>query len=108
MHDAIKESRRIHKKPNGFKLEKDDVWGAYDMENHERVKDGLVVARSDEPCPVFGDTVPYKSVTIVFDPAKFPYDEVIYWVIYVQGGEPSDEVALKNGKWAIRSDYQAW
>lgn len=108
MHKAIKESRRIHTKPEGFKLHKDDVWGAYDVESSKRVSNGLIVAREDDRCPIFGDIVPYKSVTVVFDPEKFPYEEVTYWLSYVHGGEHSDEMINGDGKIAIRSDYQCW
>lgn len=107
MHPAIEEERRIHKKPNHFKLEKDDVWGAWD--GTKKIKKGLIVAHTDQRCPIFGDAVPYKSVTIVFDPEKYPYDEVTYWLSYVHGGGCIDkEIVLDDGKIAIRSDYQCW
>jgi hypothetical protein len=108
MHPAVAEERKIHGKPDGFKLYKDDVWGAYDIESHERVADGLIVARSEERCPIFGDTVPYKSVTVVFDPEVHPYGEVCYWLSYVHGGQHSNEKTLEDGRIAIRSDYQCW
>lgn len=109
MHKAIIDSRKTHVKPEGFKLNKDDVWGAYDVDTHKKVGDGLVIAQeTNGRCPVFGDNAPYKSVTVVFDPKTHPYDEVLYWLGYVHGGEHERELTLKDGRIAIRSDYQCW
>jgi len=109
MHKAIVESRNIHPKPEGFKLHKDDVWGAYDADTHKKVGDSLVIAQlAGERCPVFGDNMPYKSVTVIFDPKTHPYDEVTYWLSYVHGGDFERELTLKDGRIAIRSDYQCW
>jgi len=108
LHSAIKEDRRVHKRPSGIKLYRDEVWGAYDLESHEMVSKGMIVANSSETCPIFGDIVPYKSVTIVFDSKIHNEDEVIYWLRYVHGGEYSDYLELKDGRIAIRSDYQCW
>jgi hypothetical protein len=108
MHKAIIEERNTHKRPEGFKLHKDDVWGAFCVDKMERVSTGLVVAMSEEPCPIFKDIVPYKSATVVFDPKTHPEHEVEYWLSYVHGGGYSKYGELKDGRIAIRSDYQAW
>lgn len=108
MHKAIIEERETHGKPEDFKLYKDDVWGAFDVDTMTKVADGLVVANSEELCPIFGDIVPYKSATVLFDPKTHPEHEVIYWLSYVHGGDYSRYKELEDGKIAIRSDYQCW
>ena len=90
-----------------LKLKKDDVWGRFNRETHKMESDGLVVARQGEKCPVFGDVVPYKSVTVVCLPNQEV--EVNYWLTYVQGGNNvSRRKVLKGGEVALRSDYQCW
>ena len=51
--------------PEAKTLRKDDVWGIYDDKVGKRVKNGMVIARSEERCPIFKDIIPYKSVTLV-------------------------------------------
>lgn len=120
------EERRIHKKPSGFKLEKDDVWGEYD-DNHKQISKGKIVARGypdvDEKyftqkqydeltavlpdiCPVWNDKLPYKSVTAICSSDEA--DEVIHWLAYVHGGEPAMVIKLSGDRVAIRSHYQCW
>lgn len=88
-------------------LTKDDVWGS-EADNYK----GMIIARSGDTCPVFHDILPYKSVTVVCDPAQ--EDEVIYWLEYVHGGGSVSNIKLVEdvkeqvGKIAIRSDYQCW
>lgn len=90
-------------KPN--ELTQEDVWGKF--ENHTKVSDGMIVARSDDKCPYFGDVVPYKSVTVVCDMKDF--NQVTYWLEYVHGGDcVTYTKELPKGKIAIRSDYQCW
>lgn len=99
------------------KLQKWDVWG-WSREDgktfrFENVHRGMVVASSDQECPIFGDVVPYKSATLLVDLDKLAeksatLDDVIYWICYVQGGQPSFTKHLENGMFAIRSDYHAW
>ena len=97
----------IHKKPEGFTLGKEDVWGEFHEITYEKLSDGMIVARTDEICPIFGDKVPFKSVTVVCD--KEQYDEVEYWLMYVHGGGcVQAERDLPDGRIAIRSDYQCW
>lgn len=79
------------------KLTQEDVWG----------KDGMIVARTNERCPIFKDIVPYKSVTAICN--LISENEVIYWLEYVHGGNSiSKRKNLKDGKIALRSDYQCW
>lgn len=119
------EERHIHKKPERFKLEKDDVWGKFDS-NHNMISSGMVVARGypriDEYftkvefdklniiipniCPVWKDTLPYKSVTVICNENEL--NEVLYWLEYVHGGEHSKMEELSDNRIAIRSDYQCW
>jgi len=90
-----------------MKLTKEDVWGKYDEDTHECVSKGMIVARTDEICPIFGDKVPYKSVTVVC--AEGQYDEVVEWLIYVHGGDCISQMKeLGGGKVALRSDYKCW
>ena len=107
MNKTVQADRKIHIKPNGFKLHKDDVWGAYDIEKNKRISDGMIVARSEEKCPIFKNIVPCKSVTVVCNVDQ--EDEVEYWLSYVHGGDNiSDRKELKGGKVALRSDYMCW
>ena len=96
--------QQIHHDPR-FTLQKWDVWGLF-TDDHERVHSGMVVARQDTLCPVWGDVVPYKSATIVCQPDQ--EGEVDYWIGYVQGGGPSARKVLDDGRIALRSDYHAW
>lgn len=48
-------------------LTKEDVWGKFDEETHEKLSDGMIVSRTGEICEIFGDEVPYKSVTVICD-----------------------------------------
>ena len=88
--------------PESLELTMEDVFG-----NYEEGTKGMMVANSDETCPIFKDTVPYKSVTVVCD--KEQEAEVVYWLGYVHGGDCiSMTKDLPNNKMAIRSDYKCW
>ncbi len=84
------------------------VWFLYDHKTQTRIGDGLVFRKSGEYDPVFEDNVPWKSVTVLFNPTDVPEEDVIYWLSYVHGGPYTKRRKLLNGKVAIRSDYQAW
>lgn len=121
------QERKIHKKPTGFKLEKDEVWGEHD-DDFKLVSKGKIVARGypdvdgkyftqaeyerllkenyPDVCPVWKDKLPYKSVTAICNADEV--DEVSYWLSYVHGGEYSKTKTLEDGRVAIRSDYHAW
>ena len=87
-------------------LQKDDVWGRFDSD-HKKISDGMIVARRDDICPVFGDKVPYKSVTVVCKSEEV--NEVLYWLSYVHGGDNINGMKeVGKGKVAIRSDYMCW
>jgi len=89
------------------KLKMVDVFGKYDMKTHKRKSKGMIVARSDEKCPVWKDIVPYRSVTVIFKEKEIK--EVIYWLEYVHGGESVSRIKrLKGNRIALRSDYQCW
>ena len=115
--------------PEPTEMTKDDVWGKFVREGTQtrKFKDGttyqcaaghweggMVVARGnghdDTPptkCPIFGDEVPYKSVTVVC-PASIE-EQVIYWLGYVQGGDcVSKRKVLPDGRVAVRADYMCW
>jgi hypothetical protein len=89
-----------------MKLKMEDVWGKYDEEKHEMIHYGMIVARAEVKCPIFKDKLPYKSVTVVCNPEE--EGEVEYWLSYVHGGGVSKRKELKDGKIALRSDYQCW
>lgn len=55
----------------------------------------------------WGDTIPYKSVTVISDSKQ--EDEVSYWLEFVHGGDSiSNRKELNDGRIALRSDYQCW
>ena len=88
-------------------LRKEDVWGEFDVVNAKRISKGMIIASFKETCPVFGDVVPFKSVTVVCPEVQF--DDVAYWLVYVHGaGCISKTKRLGNGEIAIRSNYQCW
>lgn len=95
----------------GFRVTKDAVFGKFD-ENHERIDAGMVVARTGDICPIWGDEVRYKSVTVVV-PELAVHDgqvrEVEYWLTFVHGdGCISKRKSMPDGTVAIRSDYMCW
>jgi len=105
------------------KITEEDVWGKVE-ESHwkddlpntkwipsRRTSKGMIVASAakgyPDICPVWGDKLPYKSVTVVTD--KKNEGDVRYWLGFVHGGDPvSKRKELPKGKIALRSDYQAW
>ena len=87
------------------KITMDDVWGKY--VGVKLISNGMIVARSDEICPIWKDKLPYKSVTVVCK--KKDEDEVIYWLEYVHGADcVSRRKELPKGKVALRSNYMCW
>lgn len=111
-----------------MKLTKDDVWGTHDEQTFELLTTGMVVARGlpevdgvymkqedydritiKRPaiCPVWGDVLPYKSVTAIS--CLEQQDGVEYWLEYVHGGGAIEKTKnLPDGKVAIRSNYMCW
>lgn len=109
------------------KITKDQVWGKY-TDDLELLDRGMIVAQgyigdsfyphpgglehwkkkvqTTNVCPVWGDELPYKSVTVICE--KEQEDEVKYWLSYVHGGEPEMSKNLPDGKVAIRSYYKCW
>ena len=66
-----------------------------------------LVARQRERCPVWGDEVPFKSVTVIVDADD--EGDAEYSLGYVHGGDcVSRRKELKDGRVALRSDYQCW
>ena len=87
-------------------LTKEDVWGEYD-DDYRMINPGMIVARSGDTCPIFGDEVPYKSVTVVCLPEQEA--DVTYWLEHVHGSDCLNGRAnLKSGRIALRSDYMCW
>ena len=70
------------------------------------VKTPYLAAAQGETCPVWGDVVPYKSVTVVV-PRKDEADAE-YCLACHHGGHWSRRKDLGRGFIAIRSDYQCW
>ena len=94
------------KREESMTLQKNDIWGEFDLK-HKKVSGGMIVARHGETCPVFGDVVPSKSVTVVCRDEEV--DEVLYWLSYVHGGDNINGMQpMPNKKVAIRSDYTCW
>jgi len=107
--------------PEARNLTQEDVWGKVE---HSHWKDkartefvpahivshGMKVATSHEDglptiCPVWGDTLKYKSVTIICRPCL--EEEVKYWLEYVHGGgSVSRRKVISKNEIALRSDYQ--
>lgn len=85
-----------------------DVFGKYD--GLERIDNGMVVAFGEHDkkvkCPIFGDILPYKSVTVVCTKEQLP--GVLQHLMNAHGGGHRYERELSDGRMAIRSDYQAW
>ena len=97
--------------PVAKKVTEDQVWGTrvYDDNGvpEYRKDDGMILARSEQKCPIFGDVVPYKSVTVLCNIEQ--EKEVQYWLEYVQGaGCISRRRMVKVGKIALRVDYKCW
>ena len=95
------------------------VWGKHEMESEHVPKipmvwihHGMLVATSHEDglrsiCPVWGDVLPYKSVTVICRPCM--EKEVKYWLEYVHGGgSVSRRKVISKNEIALRSDYQCW
>lgn len=98
-----------HKKAK--KLTQEDVWGKWsDHYPIKQLKKGMIVARTDQKCPVWKDKVPYKSVTVMC--LLEQEGDVSYWLEFVQGGNciSKRKVTTVAGQKmvALRSDYQAW
>lgn len=95
----------------GFRLTKDDVFGRFN-DDYQRIDDGMLVARSEQVCPIWGDILPYKSVTVVvpeLDVHDGKVREVEYWLMFVHGGDSiSKRKSMPDGSVAIRSNYMAW
>ena len=93
--------------PKARLLTKEDVWGSWDENTHKRTSRGMIQAMTDEVCPVWGDVVPYKSVTVVCHGSLV--FEVEYWLQFVRGGDSvSKYMELPDGYVAMRSDYMCW
>lgn len=110
------------------KLTQEDVWGSVDLKTGEQVSKGMIVARGlpsvdatftqerkdsiiakgyPSVCPVWGDELPYKSVTVICHENQVGH--VSYWLEYVHGaGCVVDVKELADGRVALRSDYQCW
>jgi len=97
--------------PEASELTQKDVWGEWTEpkvgEPMRKLSDGMIVARSDQKCPVWGDKVPYKSVTVICKAGQV--QDTIYWLEYVHGGGSVRKMkALPGDRVALRSDYMAW
>lgn len=101
-------SVNVHTTPQAKKITQEDVWGNYELQTK-----GMIIAKTNDTCPIFKDKVPYKSVTVICEPSQ--QNEVEYWLEFVHGGGSvsKSRIVAKNanqyaGKLAIRSDYQCW
>lgn len=95
------------KTPEWVTLTKEDVWGEYDHTQGKRTSEGMIIARHEEVCPVFGDVVPPKSVTVICNAEQ--QNEVEYWLEFVHGCNCVVMTQdMPNNQIAIRSDYMCW
>jgi len=102
---------RVAAEQASLRVTKEDVFGKFD-ETHTRIDNGMIVARQDQVCPIWGDVLPYKSVTVVI-PELGVHDGIIgdveYWLTFVHGGDNiSKRRSMPDGTVAIRSNYTAW
>ena len=68
---------------------------------------GIIVAKSGASCPVWGDVLPYKSVTVIVQ--KELEQEARYSLEYVHGGKSvSKRKKLSGDRVALRSNYKCW
>jgi hypothetical protein len=70
-------------------------------------EDDFIQAQYGESCPVWGDTLPQKSVTVLV-PAGMQGEAVFSLEFAHGGGSISRQKLFPNGMLAIRSDYQCW
>jgi len=105
--------------PEARDLTMKDVWGVHEMESEHIPKipikwihHGMLVATSTDDgmpnvCPVWGDVLPYKSVTVICRPCF--EEQVRYWLEYVHGGgSVTRRKVISKNEVALRSDYQCW
>jgi hypothetical protein len=74
--------------------------------NKEDYQNWKKIVKVTEVCPVWGDILPYKSVTVICKPEEC--NSVEEHLFNVHGGSYSIRKVLEDGRIAYRSDYQAW
>lgn len=62
---------------------------------------------NNDVCPVWGDRLPWKSVTVVVD-AEDEADAIFCLECCHGGASVSRRKVLDDGRVALRSDYQCW
>ena len=93
-------------------LNKGMIVAKYIGSNEDAKKGNMVAAHEENKknfsgvCPVWGDTLQYKSCTIICEAEQEA--EVEHWISYVEGGPPTLRKELDDGRIAFRADYQAW
>ncbi|WP_240416590.1 hypothetical protein [Paenibacillus periandrae] len=91
--------------PNPLDLTKHDVWGIINLNTMKQVSTGMVVTSGGENCPYFGDTVPFKAVTVVC--RINDVDDVKNWLNQVQGaGCIQKQLQVNDQLVAIRAHYK--
>jgi hypothetical protein len=65
-----------------------------------------LVGQQETVCPVWGDEIPYKSVTVIV--AADEEDAATYCLACAHGGDYDRRKVLDDGRIALRSNYQAW
>ncbi len=94
-----------------MKFTKDDIFEKW-SDDHKLLDKGMIVASScksevyPNTCPIWHDSMPLKSVTVVCEPNQ--EEEVKYWLSYVHGGEYAARKELADGRIALRSNYECW
>lgn len=97
-------------KPNSTSdgsLTQEDVWGSWDIKTGNRLSQGMIIAKYNDKCPIWGDTIPYKSVTVKCK--KEQENEVTYWLDFVYGCDSvKRRKEIDNDTIALRAEYQCW
>ena len=88
-------------------ITQEDVWGKWTEDYATKIHSGMVVAITDEVCPIWKDLLEYKDATIIC-PTEL-CEEVAYWIEFVKGADSITKVKkLKAGKTAFRCEYTCW
>ena len=73
----------------------------------KQIQEATVVEPIPQRCPILGDLLPYKSVSVICEEKDLT--AVTYWLEYVQGGGSVSIVQpTSDGKIFIRSNYTCW
>jgi len=102
-----------HKDPRPFTRFTNGMLVARGLPYEEGSPEALKIqSKSDDKpipmvCPIMGDKLPYKSVSVVCKVEDF--EAVEYWLSYVHGGGCIEFTKdLEDGTMLVRSNYMCW